>query len=298
MALEYKGTLIKDPITGKLKYDKPDVVVPALSNQRYMLPKEEQKIVRDVSGLPTMQTTTQYPINQQPALKIHPMTTPKAAGIVTAPIEGISQGAIPTGIAGYFGAANKKGKIELDPQSGIATGGFTRPKDAEANLAREALERTQFWDQVNAQKARDFADQTLSLRTRLDSAIKSGNQEEAAMLTKALQASSGIQPLDMSRQTEAETNRAALPSKIDLAKAQANLFGQQAAAIPYNTAIQQYVAQHASKNQPQDFNSKLTAMVKAGMDVEEAMALAGIPDNASPEARQEVLNKIRERKKG
>lgn len=298
MAFEYKGTLIKDPVTGKLRYDNPQAL-PAVAGAGYMLPKQEQKIIRDVSGLPTMQTTSPYPIHQQPALKMHPKTTLEVAGIPSVENTGVSQGAVPTGIAGYFGVADKRGKIALDPQSGVATGGFAiNEQNRLAEVARQDADQKAFWEQVNAGKARETADIKNNLMTRVNSAIASGDYRQAAALTSALQAASGIQPLDMSKQGALDIEKSQVPSKNKLAEAQAGLFGQQAAAIPYNTAIQKYIAEHASKNQPQDFNSKIAALVKAGLDPEQAIALAGIPENATAEQRQQVLNLINERKKG
>lgn len=298
MAFEYKGTLIKDPITGKLRYDNPQAL-PTSTGAGHLLPQQEQKIIRDNRGLPARQTTSPYPIHQQPALKMHPMTTPEAAGFPALDNSGVSQVAVPTGIAGYFGAADKRGKIALDPQSGVATGGFARNEQNRlAEVARQDADQKAFWDQVNASKARETADIQNSNAIRLQSAIASGDYRQADALTKALQASSGIHPLDMSNQAGVDIKRSMMPAQNKLAESQANLFGQQAAAIPYNTAIQKYIAEHAAKNQPKDYNSQIAAMVKSGVDMDEAMALAGMPDNATPEQRQQVIAKIRERKKG
>ena len=300
MAFEYKGTLIKDPITGKLRYDNPQAL-PTSTGAGHLLPQQEQKIIRDNRGLPARQTTSPYPIHQQPALKMHPMTTPEAAGFPALDNSGVSQGAVPTGIAGYFGLA-KDGETQTTKftpnQSGVATGGFALPKNATANLAAEEAEYTKSRDITDRRTRLDQAEANLKLQDRLYSAIASNNRPEAMLLTEALKAASGTQPHDMSKQGEVDIKRSMMPAQNKLAESQANLFGQQAAAIPYNTAIQKYIAEHAAKNQPKDYNSQIAALVKSGVDMDEAMALAGIPDNATPEQRQQVIAKIRERKKG
>lgn len=192
----------------------------------------------------------------------------------------------------------KTGKV-LAKGLGEATGGFAMKEENRlAEVARQDADQKAFWDQVNASKARETADIQNSNAVRLQSAIASGDYRQADALTKALQASSGIHPLDMSNQAGVDIKRSMMPAQNKLAESQANLFGQQAAAIPYNTAIQKYIAEHAAKNQPQDFNSKVAALVKSGLDPEQAIALAGIPDNATAEQRQQVLNLINERKKG
>lgn len=192
----------------------------------------------------------------------------------------------------------KTGKV-LAKGLGEATGGFSMKEENRlAEVARQDADQKAFWDQVNAGKARETADIKNNLMARVNTAIASGDYRQADALTKALQASSGISPLDMSNQAGVDIKRSMAPAQNKLAESQANLFGQQAAAIPYNTAIQKYIAEHAAKNQPKDYNSQIAAMVKSGVDLDEAMALAGIPDNATPEQRQQVIAKIRERKKG
>lgn len=276
MAFEYKGTLIKDPITGKLRYDNPQAL-PTSTGVGYMLPKQEQKIIRDSNGLPAMQTTSPYPIHQQPALKIHPMTTPEAAGFPALPNGGVSQGAVPTGIAGYFGAADKRGKIALDPQSGEATGSFALPKNATANLAAEEAEYTKSRDITDRRTRLDQAEANLKFQDRLYSAIASNNRPEAMLLTEALKAAIGIQPHDMSKQGALDIERAQVPAKNKKLAAESAFLEGQTEALPQTNALKAATAMATARAKMGELNAKyLEAALKSG-DPNAIEALGSMP---------------------
>lgn len=123
------------------------------------------------------------------------------------------------------------GKV-LAQGSGPATGGFSRPKDADKYVQEEQNRANNFWSDIAKQKAMETADRQNSMMTKLDSAIRSGNQEQAAMLTNALKGVGAIQPMNYgateNQLAEARTRQAALPYIGPKAEAETGLQNAQA----------------------------------------------------------------------
>lgn len=162
------------------------------------------------------------------------------------------------------------------------------PEQIAANNAirREDLALKQEWEDslatsASRARAREREDMISNLT------VRASNGDEHAIRT--LQALGGHRT---------PTVDAGISSNIKHKQAQTELANKQAAAIPYNTAIEKYKATHTYKNQPPDFNTVVAGLLKSGLDIEQAIALAGIPSNATAEQRQQVLQLIQERKKG
>lgn len=170
----------------------------------------------------------------------------------------------------------KTGKV-LAKGLGEATGGFARPKDAEANLAAEDAQYKLARDVRDRRTALDFADNINSMQTRLQSAIASGNRTEATMLSDALRASSGIQPYDASKMAQVEATKATISSDTALKKEQANLIKQQADMLPQINALKAATAMAEAKSKMGELNAKyLEAVLKSG-DPNAIEALGSMP---------------------
>lgn len=100
--------------------------------------------------------------------------------------------------------------------SGPATGGFARNEESRLkDVAAEEARVNNFWADAAKQRAMETSDRQNSMMTQLDSAIRSGNQEQAAMLTSAIKGVGAIQPINYgsteNQLAEARTRQAALP---------------------------------------------------------------------------------------
>ena len=124
------------------------------------------------------------------------------------------------------------GKDFMVKGSGPATGGFSRPKDADKYAQEEQNRANNFWADAAKQRALETTDKQNSMMTQLNSAIRSGNQEQAAMFTNAIKGVGAIQPLNYgateNQLAEARTRQAALPYIGPKAEAETGLQNAQA----------------------------------------------------------------------
>lgn len=146
--------------------------------------------------------------------------------------QGINQSALPAKALGSAIIKDAATGNVLAQGSGPATGGFSRPKNADKYVQEEQDKVNNFWADAAKQRAMETTDKQNSMMTQLDSAIRSGNQEQAAMLTNALKSVGAIQPMDYgaaeNQLAEARTRQAALPYIGPKAEAETGLQNAQA----------------------------------------------------------------------
>lgn len=117
--------------------------------------------------------------------------------------------------------------------NGPAAGGFARNEESRLkDVAAEEARVNSFWADAAKQRAMETTDRQNSMMTQLDSAIRSGNQEQAAMLANALKGVGAIQPMNYgateNQLAEARTRQAALPYIGPRAEAETGLQNAQA----------------------------------------------------------------------
>jgi len=264
MAQEYYGDLVRDPVTGKVTRQAPQPKVPAL-HPGYLLPESARKVVAGPDGMPVLKTTVDYmgplPPRTLPAMVAsHGAYTLQGETPVT-PSE--PTGMIPTGISGYFGSANNRGKIMMDPQSGKATGGFSMNEDLrKAEVERQSLAEAEYKQSQREQRMIELAKQASALpipRSGRAEDIIGYNQAMAGIQAEydALKGikeggykdALGRQALASVRKTEAElpfVGKQAL-ANIGALEAQGRLYGAQAALQPYIGAAKALEASKPAK---------------------------------------------------
>lgn len=159
-------------------------------------------------------------------------------------------------LVGYFGLAKPREtqRTKFTPnQSGVATGAFARNEDLRLkDVAAEEARVNNFWADAAKQRAMETSDRQNSMIAQLDSAIRSGNKEQAVMLTNALKGVGAIQPMNYganeNQLAEARTRQTALPyigpkaeAEIGLQNAQAGYYQGKNATERGNAMYEGYV---------------------------------------------------------
>lgn len=181
---------------------------------------------------------------------------------------------------GYFQVEGQPRKYYMG-DAAKATGGFSRPSTADANLAQEEAEYQQSRE-INARRAAlDAQELQQSLAQRAQSAIASGDYRQAAALGQMLQQAGGLQVDDYGTQQLAQAQAKVLPQsqqqKTALEGAQARWYEAQAAGLPQANAIKAAQAlQQARAKLAENDARTLDAVLKAG-DPNAVMALGAYP---------------------
>ena len=232
-------------------------------------------------------------IQQYKQLRSHGMTTPQAAGFMPTQAQFEAEfrkaqemkksdyGKVPN--TGYMEWVDDRGKKQrrevLNTQEGL--GGYGRPSTADANLAREEAEYQQSREISARRAALDAQELQQSLAQRAQSAIASGDYQQAAALGQILQQAGGLQVDDYGTQQLAQAQAKVLPQaqqqKTALEGAQARWYEAQAAGLPQANAIKAAQALQTARAKLAENDARtLDAVLKAG-DPNAIMALGAYP---------------------
>ncbi len=303
MAINYNyQPLITDPMTGKVTRSSA-LSVP--TPRQTLLPKDAQKVYRTPEGALQKKTAVDFYGALPQRFAINPMTTPEAAGFPAIESGMTGEGGA-TGIAGYFGAADKRGRIALDPQSGKPTAlGFMPVTDREAEVARvaereasgraQALEDVAYLDRKKAENEalNQRLQATANIGWAMDNPSAPGaraiianyqqyNKENLAKEQRAPQQSLGQEIAGI---REAVGRSSAIPFDIAGKKAQADLYSAQAEAhraqtqaLPQQNALKAATAIAQAKAKLSESNSKLWSDMVATGNESAILALGTRPE--------------------
>jgi len=180
-------------------------------------------------------------------------------------------------VAGSAVIKDAKSGMVLAKGLGEATGGFSRPSTWRENLAAEESFYRDSADREDRQAAAKNAELKNDLMYQMNDAILRNQYDKADAASKALQAMSGIAPIDVSKTMQADTARLGLPSEIASREATAFTAMEGAKALPQMNAIKAATAMAEARSRLDANNAKyLDAALKSG-DPNAIMALGTMP---------------------